>query len=97
MSEKVSDIWMQDGYDYILHLGTMRKAVVVAHYANSFKPYAISPRSYFPFTDEQRSKLFDNANDATEYAIEILKEWFNSIGNSPQNDKQVENSLKQIG
>jgi hypothetical protein len=76
---QVSSIWVQDGSDYILHLGTMKKAMVVAYYPSFRKHYSISPRSYFPLTDAQMEKRFEHAYEATECAIEIIKEWLNSI------------------
>jgi hypothetical protein len=98
--KKVSNIWIKDGSDYILHLGTMQKAVVVSFYIGSCNPYAISPRSYFPFTDEERSQKFLLAADATEYAILILKAWFKSIITDMDGDGwKVEGShvIKSIG
>jgi len=81
------DRWTPDGHDYILHLGTMRKAVVVARYVPSVGQvwngknswYAISPRSYFPFADEQQEKRFETAIEAISYAEGIILEWLNSI------------------
>lgn len=81
------DRWIPDGHDYILHLGTMRKAVVVARYVPSLGQvwngknnwYAISPRSYFPFTDEQQEKRFETAIEAIGFAETIILEWLNSI------------------
>lgn len=79
MDNKVSSIWIQDGSDYILHLGTMKKAMVVAYYPSFRKHYSISPRSYFPLTDEQMEKRFMYAHEATEYAVSLIKDWLNSI------------------
>lgn len=84
---QVPDRWIRDGHDYILHLGTMRKAVVVARYIpqgqNIFDTknswYAISPRSYFPFTDAQQEKRFKTGLEAIGYAEGIILEWLNSI------------------
>lgn len=97
MSE-IKPIWTEDGYDYILHLGTMRKAVCVRLYGPNNMPdrmmhehfsykdiksnfYAISPASYFPFTNEQYSRKFDTAYEATVFAEDVIKDWIISIMN----------------
>lgn len=104
----VPDRWTPDGHDYILHLGTMRKAVVVARYVPSGKQvwtgdgswYAISPRSYFPFTDAQQEKRFDTAIEAINHAEQIILEWLNSITigfkektNNKISQKEIANNL----
>lgn len=72
--------WREDLYDFILDLGTMKKAVVVANYLGlGGSYYSISPRSYFPFSDENYDKRFKNPEHCKEYAISILKDWFKSI------------------
>jgi hypothetical protein len=83
----ISSRWIQDGQDYILHLGVMQKAVVVARYVPSLHEvvsgksswYSISPRSIFPFGDGQQEKRFDNAADAVAFAEKIILNWLNSI------------------
>lgn len=83
----IPDRWVRDGHDYILHLGTMQKAVVVSRYVPSMGQlhsgddswYAISPRSYFPFTDEQQEKKIPTPIEAIAYAEKIILEWLNSI------------------
>lgn len=108
----VPDRWIPSGEDYILHLGTMKKAVVVAKYVPSVGQiwngknswHAISPRSYFPFTDAQQEKRFETAIEAIGFAETIILDWLNSItmGFSGNNKSvqtkltsQNENALKQ--
>lgn len=85
----VDSLWVKDGYDFILHLGTMKKAIVVAYYRDgvSLSPsnngikyyYAVSPRSYFPFKDEDYNKRFSDSNECKKYAISKVREWLKSI------------------
>jgi hypothetical protein len=102
-NKKAPDRWTPDGHDYILHLGTMRKAVVVARYVPSLGQvwngknswYAISPRSYFPFTDEQQEKRFETAIEAISYAEVIILEWLNSITIGFNKPSSGSNKIKQ--
>lgn len=87
-------LWEKDGHDYILHLGTMRKAIVVAAYfdnkkssffqaclSNRIDYYSISPRSYFPFKDVDFERKFNNPDECKEYAISCVKDWLKSVFN----------------
>lgn len=84
--------WEQDGNDFILHLGTMRKAIVVAAYSdakkdgligacltNKIRYYSISPRSYFPFDSKDYERKFDNSEDCKKHAITCVKNWLESV------------------
>ncbi len=77
--------WEEYGRDYILHLGSMRKAIVVAAYGNSgysqVDYYSISPRSFFPFSDEDREVRFTDAEECKKYSILKVREWFESVFN----------------
>ena len=87
VAKNISDSWIPDGEDYILHLGMMKHAVIVARYVPSFGEvfngkdswYSISPRSVFPFGEGQEDKRFDNAVDAMAFAEKIILKWLNSI------------------
>lgn len=101
--EAIPARWITDGHDYILHLGTMRKAVVVCRYVPSIGEvwsgngswYAISPRSYFPFTDAQQEKKFHTPIEAIKFAETIVLEWLNSITLRFE-DKPISASPKQL-
>lgn len=88
--------YIKSGEDYILHLGTMKNAVIIAQYvpfasaifSGNGSWYAISPRSYFPFTEEQIEKRFDTAPQAIAFAEKIILEWLNSISISLSDDKK---------
>ena len=84
--------WHQDGNDFILHLGTMRKAIVVAAYSdakkdglisaclnNKIRYYSISPRSYFPFDNKDYERKFDNSGECKQYAMMCVKNWLESV------------------
>lgn len=83
----VSKRWIPEGHDYVLHLGTMKRAVVVARYSGSWTDavmgkgshYGISPRSFFPFAEKQMDKKFNTAQEAVAYAERIVLKWLNSI------------------
>lgn len=84
--------WYDYGHDKIIDLGNMKKAIVVALYGDGLKHgykqsqyYAISPRSYFPFTDDQMSIKFDTPQPCMDYSIEIVKEWLQSVMNMTKN------------
>lgn len=92
-------VWIKDGHDYILHLGTMRKAVVISGcsersvFAASPDFYSISLRSYFPFSDEDYNKRFSTANEAKNHAVNRIREWVQSILVVTE---PVENTVKSI-
>ena len=96
-NKTIPDRWIPDGQDYILHLGIMRKAVVVARYVPSLHEvfsgrnswYAISPRSIFPFGDDQQERRFDNAFDAVAFAEKIILKWLNSIAIGNNENKKL--------
>jgi hypothetical protein len=89
---EMNPMWVQDGKDFILDLGTIKKAAIVALYgtwdSDSNMFYAISPRSFFPFTNEQQDVRFEVKSEddkksasikATKLAEKIIVEWLNSI------------------
>ncbi len=98
----VPDRWIPDGHDYILHLGTMRKAVVVSRcvkhmsaiYSGDGSWYSISGRSYFPFTDAQMDKKFNTAIEAIGFAETIILEWLNSITMGFTDNKSPQKKLE---
>lgn len=69
--------WYKDGHDWIINIGNMQKSIVVAYYLGG--KYAISPRSFFPFNDEQCDKKFDNHEDCKKYAESIFIDWAKSV------------------
>jgi len=73
--------WRSDGMDWIADLNEMKKAVVVAFYTPSMDDnyYSISPRSYFPFTDAQYRRKYDNYYDCCVYAESIILDWVKSL------------------
>lgn len=92
-------IWLKDGHDFILHLGTMRKAVVISGcsersvFAASPDFYTISLRSYFPFYNDDYNKRFSTADEAKNYAIGKIREWLQSVFVATE---PVENTSKSI-
>lgn len=94
-----NDVWVQDGHDFVLHLGTMRKAVVVSGcstrsvFASSPDFYAISLRSYFPFYDDDYNKRFSTADEAKNHAVSRIREWLQSVFVITE---PVENTSKSI-
>lgn len=93
----IPERWIQDGHDYILHLGVMKKAVVIAKYVPSLRElrsgegswYSISPRSIFPFGEAQTEVRFKTAIEAVQYAERIVLNWLNSIMIGSGNNKQL--------
>lgn len=73
---ELKSFWEQDGGDYHANIGAMRRAVTITRQPDG---YGISARSYFPFTNEQYGKRFDNIYDAAEYSVDIIKNWVQSI------------------
>lgn len=67
--------------DYIANLGNMKKAIVVAYYKPLFgEPYyAISPRSFFPFTDEHKAVRYSDFKECCEAGEVIVLEWMKSL------------------
>ena len=72
--------WRTDGMDKVADLGEMKQAVVVAFYTprGGINYYSISPRSYFPFTDTQLHKKYDDYYDCCIYAESIILDWVKS-------------------
>lgn len=73
-SRSKSYYWEHNGKnESILHLGKMKKAVVIR---KSFKnQYFISEASYFPFESGAYHMRFDDKNDATKYALLYIGKW----------------------
>ena len=72
--KELKSFWRTDGMDWIADLNEMKKAIVVAYYTPIIggNYYAISPRSYFPFSDIHDNKKFDNYYDCCIYAESII-------------------------
>jgi len=87
LKKGVDTFWEKQGHDHILHIGTMRKAIVVSGYCNgiggvltsSVSYYSISPRSYFPFSDSDYNKRFENPEECKDYAVSKIRDWVQSI------------------
>lgn len=76
--------WRLEGMDWIADLPEMKKAIVVAYYTPNFPShegnyYAISPRSYFPFTDDDNKIRFDNYYDCCVHAESIILNWIKAL------------------
>lgn len=98
----VKDFWRNEGTDYIADLGTMKRAIVIRLFTPKFpstsgKWYGIGIASYFPFTQEQYDKKFDNPFDCIEYSEKIVMEWLVSITNGFGLEADAKISAKQIG
>ena len=67
--------------DYIANLGNMKKAIVVAYYTPLFSEpyYAISSRSFFPFTNEQNAVHYSDFKECCEAGEAIVLEWMKSL------------------
>jgi len=87
-------IWKKDGHDFIADIGNMKKAVVVAMYLGG--RYGISPRSYFPFDDNDYEKRFDNYLDACKFSEEYIKKWIESIFNKTEKEVLVDNPYNNL-
>lgn len=90
--------WRSDGMDWIADLNQMKKAIVVAYYTPILKRsfYAISPRSFFPFTGEQFNKHFDNYYDCCIYAEQIIRDWVQSLFIVNDNIKSITSDQKPM-
>ena len=79
--KELKSFWRTDGMDWIADLNEMKKAIVVAYYTPIIggNYYAISPRSYFPFSDIHDNKKFDNYYDCCIYAESIIIGWVSSL------------------
>jgi hypothetical protein len=68
--------WEKDGGDLFLHLGFMRKALVITtlYSGNKFK---ISERSFFPFPSAFYDEKFITIEEAKKRAIDYILGWLN--------------------
>lgn len=79
------DYWIKDGHDYILHLGSLKKAIIIAYYFDNKKLnngvgyYSISTRSFFPFKDADFELKYEIPELCKEYACCKVKEWLESV------------------
>lgn len=83
-NKELKHFWRSDGKDWIADLPQMKKAIVVAYYTPKFPSqdesyYAISPRSFFPFTDDENHTRFDNYYDCCVYAESIILNWIKAL------------------
>lgn len=76
INSKISSKWYEDGCDFIIDIGNMKKAIVVAYYVGGY--YSISPRSYFPFSKFDYEQAFKNPVDCIKYSEIKFLEWVNS-------------------
>ena len=95
--KELKPFWRSDGMDWIADLTQMKRAVLVAFYLpkvpiKNTSYYSISPRSYFPFTNEQHDKKFDEYYDCCIYAESIIRDWINSL----LLDEKVFNNIKPL-
>jgi predicted phosphohydrolase len=91
LQENNNITWETHGEDVILNLGTMRKAIVIRGYLNQKTGglkvfsvrnpdyFSISVSSFFPFSDNDYERKFNNSYECKEYAISKIREWFKSI------------------
>lgn len=91
LQENNNITWENNGEDFILNLGTMRKAVVIRGYLNQItgglkvfsirnpEYFSISVASFFPFSDNDYERKFSTPDECKEYAILKIREWFKSI------------------
>lgn len=83
-NRELKHFWRSHGMDWIADLPEMEKAIVVTYYTPNFPShdghyYAISPRSFFPFTDTDNNKRFDNYYDCCVYAESIIINWIKAL------------------
>jgi hypothetical protein len=81
---ELKHFWRSNGMDWIADLPEMEKAIVVTYYTPNFPShdghyYSISPRSFFPFTDNDNKTRFDNYYDCCVYAESIILNWIKAL------------------
>lgn len=67
--------WEQDGNDLFLHLGLMRKAIVITRMIHDNKS-KISHRSFFAFPSSFYDEKFNTIEEAKKRATDYFLEWF---------------------
>lgn len=83
-NKELKHFWRSEGMDWIADLPEMKKAIVVTYYTPNFPShsenyYAISPRSFFPFTDNDINTRFDNYYDCCVHAESIILNWIKAL------------------
>lgn len=68
--------WEHNPLDSYLHLGTMKKAIVIRKTAIPYGYWIISEASYFPFPKHYYKQKFDTKELAIEKATEYFRMWF---------------------
>ena len=68
--------WEDNLGDLYLHLGTMKKAIVIRKTAIPYGYWVISEASYFPFPKEYYKEKFSSREVAIEKATEYFRMWF---------------------
>lgn len=67
--------WKISKNDAVLHLGTMRKAIIIRRKVISDNAYFISVGSFFPLPTETYDIRFNNIEDAVDYSNELVNSW----------------------
>ena len=69
--------WVSEQYREVLHLGKMKKAVVIHHSYIQEKYFKIGQASFFPFPDEIYKTRFTSVEEAKKVASEYIMSWLN--------------------
>lgn len=68
--------WEMEKYRCVLHLGKMRKAVVI-HQSLGHNYFKIGVASFFPFTDEIYNHKYSTIEEAKNVASTYISGWLN--------------------
>ena len=74
--------WVSEQYREVLHLGKMKKAVVIHHSYIQEKYFKIGQASFFPFPDEIYKKIFTSVEEAKKVASEYIMDWLNDTNSA---------------
>lgn len=69
--------WITEEYREVLHLGKMKKAVVIHHSYIHEKYFKIGQASFFPFPEEMYKTKFATIDEAKKVASEYIMGWLN--------------------
>jgi hypothetical protein len=74
--------WVSEQYRDVLHLGKMKKAVVIHHSYIQEKYFKIGQASFFPFPDEIYKTKFTTIEEAKKVASEYIMGWLNDTNSA---------------
>ena len=74
--------WEHNLLDSYLHLGTMKKAIVIRKTAIPYGYWKITESSYFPFPKDYYKQKFNSKELAIEKATEYFRMWFSDAINN---------------